>query len=466
MKTSKVVREEIAALYDRVQAVIDIAAGESRDLSAEEKTEIDGIQGSGKPGEAGYNAGQIGKLESDLARLEKVEARQTELLKARGVKPTQATEEDEPSDKPRASTIAIPRAAAFRGTGKLKAFKGEHGDREAYLSGMWILGTLGRNERAAKWCKDHGVDVTFRGAMSESSNTLGGFLVPEEMEQRIIDLREQYGVFAGEAYSTTMSSDTKSVPRRASGLTAYFVAEAGTITASDKGWDRVSLVAKKLACLARYSSEVSEDSIINLADDLAGEMAYAFAKKEDECGFIGDGTSTYGGIVGVTNAVAAGSIYTAISGNTGFETLDLADFEAMVGKLPQYAENGAKWYISKAGYAASMMRLIDAAGGNTSAQLQGGPSAREFLGYPVVISQVLNSTLGADVSANKLLFGNLKMAATMGRRRGMSVDMADQLYFTTDELAIRGTERFDINVHEVGTASIAGPILVLATPGS
>jgi hypothetical protein len=43
---------------------------------------------------------------------------------------------------------------------------------------------------------------------------------------------------------------------------------------------------------------VLEDAIISIADDLAEEIVYAFSLKEDQCGFIGDGTSTYGGIVG------------------------------------------------------------------------------------------------------------------------------------------------------------------------
>ena len=55
--------------------------------------------------------------------------------------------------------------------------------------------------------------------------------------------------------------------------------------------------------LTKYSNELNEDAVLNIGDDLAGEIAYAFALKEDQCGFLGDGTSTYGGIVGVTTAL-------------------------------------------------------------------------------------------------------------------------------------------------------------------
>ena len=109
---------------------------------------------------------------------------------------------------------------------------------------------------------------------------------------------------------------------------------------------------------------------------------------------------------------------TAITGNTAFSTLDLADFEAMVGKLPMYPGIRPKWFISQAGWAASMMRLADAAGGNTMAMLAEGPT-RMFLGYPVVISQSMNSTLTAQTSTPGLVhFGDLQMGAILGSRRG------------------------------------------------
>ena len=106
--------------------------------------------------------------------------------------------------------------------------------------------------------------------MSVGVNTAGGFTVPEEMSSAIIDLREEYGVFRRESKVVPMSADTKTVPRRTSGLTAYFVDENSAVTESTKGWDQVMLVARKIAALAKYSSELDEDSIISMADDLAG----------------------------------------------------------------------------------------------------------------------------------------------------------------------------------------------------
>jgi hypothetical protein len=59
------------------------------------------------------------------------------------------------------------------------------------------------------------------------------------------------------------------VPKRSSGVTAYFIQEDNSgVTASDKGWANVNLVAKTLAALSLISKNLEEDSIIDVVDDL------------------------------------------------------------------------------------------------------------------------------------------------------------------------------------------------------
>jgi HK97 family phage major capsid protein len=290
--------------------------------------------------------------------------------------------------------------------------------------------------------------------------------VPIEMERAIIAYREERGVLRREAMVVPMASDTLHMPRRASGVTAYWTGELSEITASNPTLDQVELSVKKLGALVRMSSEVNEDTVVSLADFVTQEIAYAFADKEDLAGFNGDGTSTYGGITGLKNALADGSEHTAVTGNTAFATLDMLDFENMIGKLPLYANQNAKWYISRAGWAASMQRLADAAGGNTTQNIMGG-AGPSFLGYPVVFVQVMNSTLAAQASTEGLCyFGDMRQAVKLGTRRGMALASSTDRYFETDEIAIKATQRLDIVVSEKGTSTAAGSIIGLETPGS
>jgi HK97 family phage major capsid protein len=90
-----------------------------------------------------------------------------------------------------------------------------------------------------------------------------------------------------------------------------------------------------------------------------------------------------------------------------------------------------------------------------------------FLGYPVVISQVMNSTLSAQVNAtNVALFGDMQMAATLGNRRGLSVFPSEHRYMEYNQIGVRGMERFDINFHERGDATNAGAMISMTLPGS
>lgn len=331
----------------------------------------------------------------------------------------------------------------------------------AYRCGRWLRATVFKNADDLRWCRDHGVEAR---ALNEGSNSAGGALVPEEFANRVIRLVETYGTFPGSAENVSMSRDTMVIPKRLSGTTAYFVGEGSSVTESEPTYGNVSLVAKKLAVGCRMSTEVVEDALVSLADAVAAEFATSLAYRIDLCGWLGDGTSQYGGINGIVNKINDGthtaSVVSAASGNTGFETLDVEDFLAAMGKLPLFARQGAAWYVSPAGYAASIARLKYAAGGNTVDNL-GRDAGESFLGYPVRMVHVLNSTLGADSNKVKVLFGNMNLSSIYARRRDFSVRLFDQVYATTDQLLLQGTMRFDINHHSLGTTSEVGPVIAL-----
>jgi HK97 family phage major capsid protein len=327
----------------------------------------------------------------------------------------------------------VPATAKRHGT--VKHFKGPDAEANAYLTGRFLMAAIGNDQKSKMWLQDHGVSMQH----SSDDNSKGGYLVPEVLENALIDLKEEFGMFRRYAMNWPMTSDVSLVPRRVSGFTTYFVGQNDTITTSTTALDQVRLEAKKLAALTQYSSELNEDSIISVADYYAREFAYALAVREDQCGFLGDATSTFGGITGLSNLL-------------------IGTFQEAVGKLPEFPGIQPAWYVHKAVYHASMGRLQMAAGGNTVQDLGSGP-VLQFLGYPVRFIQTLPST--ASSGTKIAYFGDLAMAATMGTRRGVTLRADESLYFAQDALALRVTERFDINVHERGTASAAGPLLMI-----
>lgn len=354
--------------------------------------------------------------------------------------------------------------------GRVTAFSGSDADKKAYRFGKAMCAILGHNP-SREYCEKNGIKLLSNG---EATNAGGGVLVPMEFSNDLIDLREKYGVFRRNAKVEPMSSETRSVPRRVGGVTAFFVGEGKDIEESAKEWDNVQLTAKKLAALVKYSTELSEDAIINIGNDLAEEISYAFAKKEDACGFIGDGTSTYGRIVGAATALknldsTIGNI-AGLKVGTGnaYSELVLADFTGTAALLPEYADDmNAKWYCHRTFYFAVMLQIALAAGGVPAEEIREGLRQPKFLGYPVEITQTMPKTEGNSQVC--CLFGDLRRAAKLGDRRQVTIATSEHAAFATDELTIRGTERIDINVHDVGNASSTaanrqpGPIVGLIT---
>lgn len=354
---------------------------------------------------------------------------------------------------------------------KIKSFAGsEHEQKEkCFKWGSWVLASLFGNKKYADKCKEMGIEIVSKDH-SEGVNTKGGFLVPNVLENFLIDLREKYGVFRSHARVLPMTRDTHNINRRVSGLTAYWPGEAGAITSSDKAWDQVTLTAKKLAALSKVSSELLEDAMISVMDDLAAEIVYAFELKKDQCGFIGDGTSTYNGIVGVSQSIkdkwtsatttSAGCVVAA--GNT-FAEVTHANLVSVAGRLPQYAANapGVAWYCSRLVWAEVFGRLstnVTAGHANTKSDMATG-LPMSYLGYPFVITQVMPTTDNNEQII--AFFGDLRSAATLGDRRETVISISNDRYFENDQVGIKGTERFDINVHDVGDGTTAGPVIGL-----
>lgn len=328
---------------------------------------------------------------------------------------------------------------------------------EAFRFGSWALGCIGF-KKSAQWCADNGIVTKI--ANIEGNNSAGGFLVPEEFENAIVTLREQFGVIRNHARVVPMSSDIKRMPRRSTNLTASFVGEASTASQTNETFDQINLVAKKSMVLTKFSSELSEDAVINFADDLAGEMAYAQAKLEDQCAFIGDSTSTYGGITGLANAVGSAGVTTATS--TAFTAITLAQIQAAFALLPQYADNtNAKIFCHKAVWNSVFLRLAYVSGGNNAVDLLTGSGQLSFAGYPVVLSQAMNSTTGNG--AIVCHFGDMSQGVYFGDRRQTAVDFSNSALtsFETDMLAYRSTTRWDLVCANVGDSTNAGSIVTL-----
>lgn len=152
-----------------------------------------------------------------------------------------------------------------------------------------LAGARGDKERAVKVARTWGYDdvakaieASIEKAMSAGDPTAGGFLVPTEFSNDIIELlRASSTVRSLNPTTMPMPTGTVKVPKVTGGSTASYIGENTNISKSELETGQITLSFKKLAALVpisndlvRYSSP-SADAIVR--DDCVG----ALAAKED-----------------------------------------------------------------------------------------------------------------------------------------------------------------------------------------
>jgi len=366
------------------------------------------------------------------------------------------------------SDIILPGSSSYQ---NVKGFSPEtraEKEKMGYAFGQ-LAKMIGRNDKKAhQWLVENGF---YTKGQNETTDADGGYLVPQILAREVIFLRDKYGVVRQNARVMGMSSDNLNVPKNSASTTAYWPAENTNITASQITFSNVQVLAKKLAILTQVSSELQEDSIVDIGAALAEDMAYVMAYNEDLATFLGDGTSTYGGITGAVNAIAAvngganaGWIYTAADVTGDWNNVTLEDLRKLTSAIPEYADTtDAKFYMNRAFYQQVVCNLLDALGGNGFFDLTAAPGPNPTLfGYPVVYTQVMSKDPTPAADTPLAMFGNLKTGSIMGSRRDLRIQVSDQAGFISDSLYFRATERFGFQFHDLPTQTVCGSVAVLA----
>jgi len=341
---------------------------------------------------------------------------------------------------------------------------------KAYAFGQWARAIAG-NRKAAEWVKNN------LKAQTEGTTTAGGFTVPDPLSSDLIYLREQYGIARQNCRIYPMSSDILNVPNATVSTIVRYPGEATAITDSDMTFAQVQLVAKKMAILTQVSKELAEDSIIDFGATLARDMAWAMAQEEDKVVF-NNAVYAAAGINGILYGVYSqdatkaniANVVTFTTAQTPAFSPALNDLAKMVGKMPTYATN-PKWYMHREVFFNAVVPKLQALSGNAIGDIQNAFSqAPTLYGYPVVFVQNMAKTLAANTAY--ILFGDLSVGTAFGDRRGVTVEVSDQRYFETDNLAFKATQRFAFNAFDLGNINAApasqvpGALIVGASVGT
>jgi len=340
----------------------------------------------------------------------------------------------------------------------------------AEVAGAWMRSTVAKAGQRDYAQRDLDLDICEK-ANVESINTDGGVLVPDEFMSQLVWLTEQYGVARKVANVVPMNRDVLTVPRKTGIVSMSPIGEGATITDTSNTFDGVQLVAKKWGALVKITNELLEDSAVNIADDYSRTFAEAQAKAEDDAYFIGDGSATYNGCVGLTSGLVSGA-YVSATGS-GWSAMLLSDFlTSSVGVVENVNTSRLAFICSRQFYFQVMVKLLTI--GSSSGYIGGGNTTEikvppgmgqadaSFLGYPVYWAQsAIRATAGSE--ARSVYFGDFVGGTMLGDRRQMAITTSDQRYFDSDYFAIRAISRFTVNIHGDGRGTTYGPIVCLTS---
>lgn len=200
--------------------------------------------------------------------------------------------------KPEKSNLVLKANDSFADT-----FKGQYPNE---LEGL-NLGLLVRGVVTGEWS---GAELERKATLSTNLSSAGGFMLPEPLSNRVIDLarNKSYVVQAG-AGTVPMTSSTLDIAKLLSDPTVAWYPENGTIAETDVTFGRASFKANKLACVVRISNELLEDAA-NVQTVVENSLASAIALEIDRASLLGTGAGQFLGIVNGTNVNTVTSVGT------------------------------------------------------------------------------------------------------------------------------------------------------------
>lgn len=251
-----------------------------------------------------------------------------------------------------------------------------------------------------------GDEVAYKAAMQEGTDSEGGFLVPEDFYNKIVEKRNLLSfIRQTSAQFIPTSSDSIRVPAEGTAATKMVVsAEEAAYDENEPTIGDVKIEVHKLTKLIKISEELEADAKANLSGYFTNLFARAMALAENYYFTVGTGGGMPLGIL--AGAGASGVTTTSETAITSGELVQL------VGTLGGgYAgpgcgflmKNATKWYL--AGLTGSPFQFIQT------------PAGGDFLGMPAYVSDDMEAIATGKKS---VVYGNFNFYA-VAEREGLSV---------------------------------------------
>lgn len=269
-------------------------------------------------------------------------------------------------------------------------------------------------------------------ALQVGTDSEGGYLVPDEFENTLVEALEEENIFRQLAKIIQTSSGDRKIPVVASKGTASWIDEEGAFIESDDSFGQVSIGAYKLGTMIKVSEELLNDSIFDLESYISREFARRIGAKEEEAFFTGDGNGKPLGILAETGGAQVGVTAASATAITADELIDL--FYSI--KAP-YRRNSV-WVLNDS--TIKVIRKLKDGNGQYLWQpslVAGAPDT--LLSRPVHTSAYMPA-VAAD--AKSVAFGDFSYY-WIADRQGRSFKRLNELYAATGQVGFLASQRVD-----------------------
>ncbi len=274
-------------------------------------------------------------------------------------------------------------------------------------------------------------------ALSEGTDSAGGFLTPPGFLAKIIERKQQLITLDPMVTHVPVTTDTGYIPTLATDISVVLGSENTEKTETTPVFGEATWQLYKFVAITKMSLELLEDSAINLESFLAEKFAEALARKQDEMIAMGTGSSMPTGLYYCSGV-------TAVSGIGALTYEDLLTIEHTVDARYRH-QKGMAWVMNNTNVL-RIRKLKDTAGhyifvrGGLAMGVNTGERGigDTLLGYPLLENP--------NLPDGAILFGELSYYwkyTRGGVRISATKEGGDS--FAYDQLWIKCTERYDGN---------------------
>lgn len=260
--------------------------------------------------------------------------------------------------------------------------------------------------------------------LQEGVDADGGYLVPIEYDNRLIDVLNEENIMRGLSTKITTSGEHK-INIAATKPAAAWIEEGGALTFGEATFDQIYLDAFKLHVAIKVTEELLYDSAFNLENDIITEFGKALANAEEDAFLNGDGT---GKPTGLFHETKGGQILSTLT--AAIKSDDMMDL--VYGLKRPYRKKAS--FIMNDATLAQLRKLKDNNGAYIWQPSYQAGEPDKVLGYSVHTS--------AYAPTNAIAFGDYKYY-NIGDRGTRSFKQLNELFAGNGMIGYVAKERVD-----------------------